>query len=100
MKKTTIEVQHFQGCPNSPILIERLKQVLVGLENINYKETIVDSNEKAKEVKFRGSPTLLINGEDFEDLPEPKDPALMCRYYPNGLPGIEIIKTKLSLNEE
>ena len=64
--KLNIEIQHFIGCPNSPILIERVKVALKALPNIDYQETLVDSNEKAQEIKFRGSPTLLINGEDFE----------------------------------
>ena len=95
MKKTTIELQHFNGCPNSPILIERVKEVISDFENIEYNEVIVDSNEKAAEVKFRGSPTLLINGEDFENQPEPLEPALMCRYYPHGLPQTEVIRSKI-----
>jgi len=94
-EKTVIEIQHFHGCPNSPILIERVKDALKGFDNIEYKEVIIDSNENAEKYKFRGSPTLLINGNDFENLPEPAKPALMCRYYPNGLPAVEDIKNKI-----
>jgi hypothetical protein len=90
-----IELQHFIGCPNSPILIERVREVIKKFKNIDYKEVLVDSNEKAEEVKFRGSPTLLINGEDFENQPEPERPALACRYYRNGLPDVEVILSKL-----
>jgi hypothetical protein len=93
--KIVIEIQYFYGCPNSPILIERVNEALKGIDNIEYKETIVDSNEKAAEVKFRGSPTLLINGEDFENQPEPCEPALMCRYFPDGLPSSAEIKRKI-----
>lgn len=93
-EKIKIEIQHFHGCQNSPKLIERVKEVIKEIENIEYKE-IVDSNEKAIEVKFRGSPTLLVNGRDIEDRPEPKEPALMCRYYPNGLPGVNEIKMRI-----
>ncbi len=95
MKNIEIVIQHFLGCPNSPILIQRLKESIKGFENIDYKEVIVDSNEKADEVKFRGSPTLLINGEDFENQPEPENPALACRYYQNGLPLMEKIKDRI-----
>ena len=96
MKNISIELQHFHGCPNSPVLIERVKEAIKGFENINYTEVLVDSNEKAIEIKFRGSPTLLINGEDFENQPEPENPALACRYYPKGLPEVSQIKDKLS----
>jgi hypothetical protein len=83
MKKIFIEIQHFNGCPNSTLLIERIRKALTGLDYIDYKEVIVDSNEKAKAVKFRGSPTLLINGKDFEDQTASDEPALSCRYYIN-----------------
>lgn len=95
-KVINIEVQHFHGCPNSPVLIERVKEVIENFDNINYTEVLVGSNEKAEKLKFRGSPTLLIDGEDFESLPEPENPALACRYYPKGLPTAEQIKNKLN----
>ena len=94
-KVIKIELQHFTGCPNAPILIEGIKEVIRDFDNIDYKEVLVDSNQKAEGVKFRGSPTLLINGEDFENQLEPESPALSCRYYINGLPGVEEIKNKI-----
>ncbi len=90
--KIKIEIQHFHGCPNSPVLIKRVKEAIKDLDNIEYEETLVETNEFAGKVKFRGSPTLLINGKDFEGQPAPQNPALTCRYYPNGLPGIDEIK--------
>jgi protein-disulfide isomerase len=95
MNKINIELQHFNGCPNSPILIGRVKEAINGFDNIKYDEVIVDSNEKAEELKFRGSPTLLINGVDFENQSEPENTALACRYYMNGLPTVEEIRDRL-----
>ncbi len=95
VSKIKIELQHFIGCPNSPILIERVKEAIKDFDNIEYKEVIVDSNEKAKEVNFRGSPTLLINGKDFENQLEPENSALACRYYQNGLPSAQEIKDRI-----
>lgn len=94
-KVINIELQYFIGCPNSPILIERVREAIKGFDNIEYHEVIIDTNEKANEKKFRGSPTLLINGKDFENLPEPENPSLACRYYPNGLPTVEQIENRL-----
>ena len=96
LRVINIEIQHFLGCPNSPILMERVKEAIKTFDNIIYKEVLVDSNEKAEKSKFRGSPTLLINGEDFKNQPEPENPALACRYYPKGLPTVEQIKNKLN----
>ncbi len=55
----------------------------------------METNAKAAEVNFRGSPTLLINGTDLEGIPAPKKPALTCRYYSGGLPTVENIRTKI-----
>ena len=93
--KITLEIQYFNGCPNSNELIERVKVAIQEFDSkITYFETLVDDNLMAEKVKFRGSPTLLINGEDFEYLSEPVNPNLSCRFYPNGLPTIEEIRKK------
>lgn len=93
--KNKIVIQHFEGCPNSPILIERVKEAIKEFQDVDYQEILVDSNDKAQEIKFRGSPTLLINGIDFENQPEPTNTNLTCRFYPNGLPSVEDIRQKL-----
>lgn len=90
-----IEFQHFPGCPNSPILLKRVKEVISDYCNIEFEEVIVDTNEKAEKLKFRGSPTLLINGVDYEDREEPISASLNCRVYQNGLPEAEEIRRKL-----
>lgn len=93
--KIRIEIQYFTDCPNSPILIKRVKEAIKGFDFIEYRELIIDSNEKAEELKFRGSPTLLINGKDYEDQPAPESPALACRYYLEGLPTVDQIKSRI-----
>ncbi len=98
MKKINLEIQYFDGCPNSGEFIKRVKEILTGgeIKDYNYKETLVSSNEMARQLKFRGSPTLLINGVDFEGMETPDNPGLTCRFYPNGLPSIEEIKMKIT----
>lgn len=65
MTKILLELQYFNGCPNSPEMIRRVKEAISGIEkDVSYKEVLVESNETAEELKFRGSPTLLINGKD------------------------------------
>ncbi len=97
MKKIDLEVQYFEGCPNSREFINRIKKIIesTGSYNYKYKEILVGSNEIAKQIKFRGSPTLLINGVDLEEMNAPENPGLTCRYYPNGLPSKEEIKIKI-----
>jgi hypothetical protein len=90
-----IIVQHFHGCPNGPKMLNNVFEAFKGLENIDFHEEIVDSPELAKKHNFRGSPTLLINGVDFEYLPGPENPSLSCRYYPNGVPSPEKIRDRI-----
>jgi hypothetical protein len=95
-EKLVIEIQHFHGCPNSPRIIERVKEAIKDFdEPIIYREVLAESNEQAAKIHFRGSPTLLINGNDFENLQAPENPALTCRYYQKGLPTTEQIKNVL-----
>ena len=88
-----IELQYLNGCPNSQKLIDNTIGALAELgEIVNYKEVLVDSQEKANEAQFRGSPTLLINNIDFESMEEPESPSLACRFYRNGIPSSSSIK--------
>ena len=95
-KKIKIEVQYFNGCPNSTEMINRVREAINGKENeIEYEEILVEENELAEKIKFRGSPTVLINGEDIEGREEPESASLNCRVYENGLPSIDEIREKI-----
>ena len=95
-KKVKIQIQHFHGCPNSPEMIRRVKEAITGNEeNVEYEEILVETNDIAEKAKFRGSPTVLINGVDFEGREEPESASLNCRYYPNGLPEVDDIDRRI-----
>ncbi len=88
----TIELQHFHGCPNSKEMIKRVREAIVKSKvDVEFKEILVDTPEKAELQKFRGSQTVLVNGSDLEGLPEPESGSLACRYYENGIPSIQSI---------
>jgi hypothetical protein len=94
--KVILQIQHFQGCPNSTEMIRRVKEAIGGIKDeIKYQEVLVETNELVEKIKFRGSPTLLINGKDFEEREEPEAASLNCRYYQNGLPTSDDIKEKI-----
>jgi hypothetical protein len=95
-KKLTIEFQHFEGCPNSPKLLERLKSVLLEFpEQVELKILLIENEYDALKFKFIGSPTILLNGEDLLGVPLPENGTLACRFYPNGLPNEEFLKNKI-----
>lgn len=94
--KVKLEFQYFDGCPNHKKLFENLEKAIEGLEDlIELSKIDIKNDEDAKKYKFRGSPTLLINGIDLENLPEPEEPVLACRFYPSGLPSAEIIRARI-----
>lgn len=94
--KIKLEFQYFNDCPNHKKLFENLEKAIEGLEDlIELSKIDIENDEDAKKYKFRGSPTLLINGIDLENLPEPEEPVLACRFYPSGLPSVEIIRARI-----
>ncbi len=94
MESIKIEVQYFRGCPNSESVLNMVKNfVATSTLNLEFEEVLVESQEDAEKYKFRGSPTILINGKDLEGLEENKTPSLACRVYRSGLPTERDLKT-------
>lgn len=95
-QKINIEMQYFNGCPNSTEMIRRVKEAIRNINcPIDYRETLVESNELAQELHFMGSPTVLVNGTDLERREMTELPSLNCRFYPKGLPSSEQIKKQI-----
>ena len=77
-----IEFQYFESCPNAD---ESLKNLLSLKEEGFIKEEVkivkVESLEKAKEINFQGSPTILYNEYDIYTLKKPEGFSYNCRVY-------------------
>ncbi len=87
-----VEIQYIDGCPNSEALLNRTREAIAKYRGeVDYNEVLVKTIEDAAARSFRGSPTLLINNQDIEGLPEVDSPGLTCRYYAKGLPSAEEI---------
>jgi len=94
--KIRLEIQHFSGCPNGPRMINNVKEALKGYEDkVELNEVLVEDIETVKKIEFLGSPTLLINGEDFEGRKAEGLISLNCRIYKNGVPTAEQIREKI-----
>ncbi len=77
-----VSLLYFDGCPNHHAALALLETLLA---EAGWSGTIqfvnVDSPERAEDLNFRGSPTVLINGDDpFLDTEAPV--GLSCRIYP------------------
>jgi len=77
-----VSLLYFDGCPHWRVTDERLRHALslIGRADGAIDYRTVDTPEAAEEVMFRGSPTVLIDGDDpFLDSEAPV--GLSCRVY-------------------
>lgn len=82
-----LELLYFDDCPNWKIAGERLDDVATR-RGLAVERRIVSTPEEAEASRFRGSPTVLVDGEDpFASGGEPF--GLACRVYqtPDGPAG-------------
>lgn len=91
MTAVKVELLVVPDCPNEQAAAELLRTVLddVGLTRTRFHTTVIATQEQAEQRGFRGSPTILLNGQDPFDRPaqSPSDQdraglALTCRVYP------------------
>ena len=88
----TIEFLGFEGCPNTPNLLERLREASPDAEIIEVDLMTLTTGDPRL---GWGAPTILVNGKDlFGDAPS-HDRAVSCRNWNVGLPEIESIRTAL-----
>ena len=85
-----VEILYFDGCPNYLQAKETLRGVLAE-ENTEARVELVavNTDEEAQEIRFPGSPTIRVDGEDLFPVPDRSQNALGCRMYatPEGLRG-------------
>lgn len=86
-----IELLVVADCPNEQPAAALLRRALddVGLGDVSFATTVIDTQQAAVERRFLGSPTIMINGADpFHDAT--RAPGLACRVYntADGLTGI------------
>lgn len=68
------------GCPNAPVLTDRLVAVLQGREDVSVSYDVISDEADAVSRGMQGSPTLLIDGTDpFAEPGQP--PTMSCRLY-------------------
>lgn len=94
-----IEILTFEGCPHSDATCEIVRQA-VSLEHADAAVDLIDvsSVKAAQQLRFLGSPSVRVNGEDAEPAARGRtDYGLMCRTYHTGaslagMPPIELIR--------
>ena len=92
-----VEILYFEGCPNHKPASERVLNV-IREEGIaaNVTEIEVPDEVAEKEFGFLGSPTIRVNGVDIDPgARTATGGSFACRYYPGGLPPVEMIRAAL-----
>ena len=89
-----IQVLYFQGCPNHMPTVDLARQVVaeIGLD-AEVEQVEVTSGDDAAEVRFLGSPTVLVDGVDIEPAARGRsDFGFSCRTYDGaGVPPREMM---------
>ena len=65
-----ITLQYFDGCPNWTVAAERLAIIAAERGDLTVTRRLVESQEDAEAIGFRGSPSILVGGADL--IPAPR----------------------------
>lgn len=92
----TIELIHFEGCPNVEATRENLGKALGTLGWASeWKEWDLEDSDTPDRVRRYGSPTVLVNGLDVSGTEE-GSVGLACRA--DGAPSVDVIVQALGAN--
>ncbi len=77
-----IRFLYYEDCPSHDVALERLQGVMAeeGIE-ADIEIVKVETDEQAHALRFVGSPTILIDGQDIDPPPPEAYYALTCRAY-------------------
>ncbi len=95
-----ISLLYFDDCPNWHDTDAHLRTLQAEVPDLRVTRRIVDTPEEAERTRFRGSPSILIDGVDpFADADAPV--GLSCRIYqtpdgPAGSPTLDQLRTVLN----
>ena len=73
---------YYEDCPSYDLALERLREVMdeEGVPGGEVEVIKVETEEQARELRFVGSPTIRVDGQDI-DPPSGSRYALTCRAY-------------------
>lgn len=97
-----VELLYFEGYPNAEVATQSLRLALEE-EGIDAKVVLVpvETDEESERLRFPGSPTIRIDGEDAFPVSGREDWTLTCRTYSTseglrGAPSVEMLWPKLA----
>lgn len=90
-----IDILYFDGCPNHMPAMEVVRDVVQSLGiDATIREVEVRDAEEAARLKFFGSPTIQVNGQDVDPAVKMRaDYSFSCRIYGrSGSPPRELVE--------
>tara|TARA_B100000614_G_scaffold215012_1_gene199132 strand:+ start:318 stop:638 length:321 start_codon:yes stop_codon:yes gene_type:complete len=96
----TIDLLYFDGCPSYRQAWNDILDVLVEeKKDASVRLLAVEDLDRAKELRFAGSPTIWVNGRDLEDYRG--DGVMACRVYKEnngkGWPSKRLLREKIKV---
>jgi len=85
-------------CPNEPVLLERLAEVLADYPDATVTRTVITDEAAAARHGMHGSPTLLVNGTDPFAMEDARA-EFSCRLYhgqDGGAPSVTALRKALA----
>jgi hypothetical protein len=78
-----VELLWWEGCPSTERAFDALREALteLGLDDVHVRAREIQTDEDAQDAGFVGSPTILIDGEDFVPAAAGEQIGLSCRVY-------------------
>ena len=62
-----VRILFTEGCANTPQTIQRIRDVAQDMDvEVQVKQILVTSRDQAQELRFLGSPTVQIDGQDID----------------------------------
>lgn len=95
-----VQLLYFDDCPNWQDAAGLLDLLVAEMPDVEVERRIVDTQELAERLAFRGSPSIHIDGRDL--FANDADPiGLSCRLYPTpdgpaGAPTLEQLRAAIS----
>ena len=94
-----IEFLYFEDCPGYKTALSFLEQILLEIcIDVSIRKIEITTQELAVRHRFLGSPSIRINGKDFEGREDVSEYGLKCRIYPetnSGIPSIGALRKAL-----
>ena len=97
MTYQTIEFLGFEGCPNTPNLLERLRVATRGQRIVEVDLMTLETGDPRL---GWGAPTILVDGKDLFGVEPSKNGSVSCRNWSAGLPEVDDIRLAMKNNEK